>query len=61
MNMKYRFSSDAEPTDAQLEALMREVITDVIKRRKKADKAYWKLLKEEAKRVKTNSPFRKAN
>ena len=61
MNIKYRFSSDAEPTDDQLEALMREVIADVIKRRKKADKAYWKLLKDEAERVKINSPFRKVN
>jgi len=59
--MKYRFSSDTEPTDAQLEVLMREVIADVIKRREKTDKAYWKLLQEEVERVKTNSPFRKVN
>ena len=61
MDMKYSFRSEAEPTDAQLEALMREVIADVIKRREAADKAYWELLKKEVERVKKNSPFKKVN
>ena len=60
MDMTYSFNSEAEPTDAQLEALMREVATDATKRRKAANKVYWKLLKEEVERVKKNSPFTKA-
>ena len=58
--MKYSFNSEYEPTDGQLETLMREVAADATKRRKAADKAYWKLLKEEVERVKKNSPFTKA-
>ena len=61
MDMKYSFRSETEPTDAQLEALMREVIADVIKRREAADKAYWELLKKEVERVKKNSPLKKVN
>ena len=57
MDMKYSFNSEQEPTDAQLETLMREVAADATKRRKAADKAYWKLLKEEVERVKKSSPF----
>jgi len=61
MDMKYNFKSEKEPTGAQLEALMKEVITDVIKRREAADKAYWKLLEKEVERVRKNSPFKKNN
>ena len=57
--MSYSFNSEKEPTDAQLEALMREVVADAIKRREAADRAYWQLLKEEVERVKKNSPFKK--
>ena len=60
MDMTYSFNSEKEPTDAQLEMLMREVAADATKRRKEADKAYWELLKEEVERVKKNSPFIKA-
>jgi len=60
MDMTYSFNSEKEPTDAQLETLMREVAVDATKRRKAADKAYWKLLKKEVERVKKNSPFTKA-
>ena len=59
MDMKYNFRSEKEPTDAQLEALMKEVIADVIKRREAADKAYWKLLEKEVKQVKKQTAFKK--
>ena len=58
MDMKYNFRSEKEPTDAQLEALMKEVIADVIKRREAADKAYWKLLEKEVKQVKKQTAFK---
>ena len=40
-----------EPSDAQLETLMREVAEDATKRKKEADKIFWLLLKEEVKRA----------
>ena len=60
MDMTYSFNSEKEPTDAQLETLMREVALEATKRRKAADKAYWELLKEEVERVKNSSPFTKS-
>ena len=61
MDMTYSFNWDTEPSDAQLETLMKEVIADVITRRKAADKAYWELLRKEVERVKRESPFTKVD
>ena len=51
MDMTYSFNSETEPTDAQLEALMREVAADATKRRKEADKIFWQTLEEEVKKA----------
>lgn len=51
MDMTYNFNSNTEPTDAQLETLMREVAADATKRRKAADKVFWKRLEEEVTRA----------
>jgi len=61
MDMKYSFNWDTEPSDAQLETLMQEVIADVITRRKAADEAYWELLRKEVERVERESPFTKVD
>lgn len=57
MDLTYNFLQDTEPTDEQLEQLMREVAIDARKRREKADRAFQKLLRQEvskaAKRAKT--------
>ena len=58
MDMKYNFRSEKEPSDDQLEALMKEVIADVIKRREVADKAYWELLAKEVEKVKKQPAFK---
>lgn len=47
MDLKYNFLQDTEPTDKQLEVLMREVAVDVRKKREKADRAYQKLIAKE--------------
>ena len=51
MDMTYKFNSNTEPTEAQLETLMREVVADATKRKKAADKVFWQNLKEEVKRA----------
>lgn len=45
--MTYNFRQDAEPTDEQLEQLMREVGEDVRARAKKADEELWKNVRKE--------------
>lgn len=45
MNTSYRFISDLEPTDKELELLMKEVINDVKMRAKKADLKFKELQK----------------
>lgn len=47
MDLKYNFLQDTEPTDKQLEALMREVAIDVRKKREKADCAYQEQIAKE--------------
>ena len=51
MDMTYSFNLETEPTDAQLETLMREVAADATKRRKEADKVFWQKLEEEVKKA----------
>jgi hypothetical protein len=51
MDMTYKFNSNTEPTEAQLEALMREVAADATNRKKAADKVFWQKLKDEVKRA----------
>ena len=43
MNSTYRFISDTEPSDKELEMLMKDVISDVKKRAKKAELNFKKL------------------
>ena len=38
MKKKYSFLSDFEPTDAQLEMIMKEVVSEAQKKKEKADK-----------------------
>ena len=45
MNTTYRFTSDLEPTEKELELLMNDVINDVIIRAKKADLKFKELQK----------------
>jgi hypothetical protein len=45
MNTSYRFTSDLEPTEKELELLMNDVISDVIIRAKKADLKFKELQK----------------
>lgn len=45
MNTSYRFTSDVEPTEKELELLMNDVINDVIVRAKKADLKFKELQK----------------
>lgn len=45
MNTSYRFTSDLEPTEKELELLMNDVIIDVITRAKKADLKFKELQK----------------
>jgi hypothetical protein len=47
IDMTYNFRQDAEPTDEQLEQLMREVGEDVCARAKKADEELWKNVRKE--------------
>jgi hypothetical protein len=47
IDMTYNFRQDAEPTDEQLEQLMREVGEDVRARAKKADEELWKNVRKE--------------
>ena len=47
VDMTYNFRQDAEPTDEQLEQLMREVGEDVRARAKKADEELWKNVRKE--------------
>ena len=51
MDMKYSFKMDTEPSDVQLKTLMQDVVVDVVKRKKEADKTFRLLLKEEVKRA----------
>ena len=55
MDMKYSFSSGIEPTDAQLETLMKEVAEDARIRREKADQTFWQSLKEEVRQAEIRS------
>ena len=45
MNNSYRFISDFEPTDNELELLMKDVIIEVKKRSDKANKSFKELQK----------------
>ncbi|WP_395052252.1 hypothetical protein [Flavobacterium sp.] len=45
MNTSYRFISDVEPTENELELLMKDVIIDVKERAKKANLKFKKLQK----------------
>ena len=47
VDMTYNFRQDAEPTDEQLEQLMREVGEEVRDRAKKADEELWKNVRKE--------------
>jgi hypothetical protein len=47
VDMTYNFRQDAEPTDDQLEQLMREVGEDVRARAAKADEAFWENVRKE--------------
>jgi hypothetical protein len=47
VDMTYNFGWDTEPTDEQLEQLMREVIEDVRARAAKADEELWKNVRKE--------------
>ena len=47
IDMTYNFRQDAEPTDEQLEQLMREVGEEVRARAKKADEELWKNVRKE--------------
>lgn len=47
MDLRYNFCSDKEPTDEQLEALMREVAAEARKEREKADRDYQLLIRKE--------------
>lgn len=49
MDLKYSFLSDAEPTDAQLQALMEEVAVEARKKRIAANKVFHALMKKEMK------------
>jgi len=49
MNMTYSFRQDSEPTEAQLEKLMREVAQEARKKKEKADKNFQRLIQEEIK------------
>ena len=51
MDMSYKFISETEPTDEQLETLMREVAIDARKRKEEPDSAFWKSLKDEVMRT----------
>lgn len=44
--LEYSFLSETEPSDSQLEGLMKEVIEDVRKRRKKADKTLKNMMRK---------------
>ncbi|MDR1973140.1 MAG: hypothetical protein LBQ31_00510 [Bacteroidales bacterium] len=54
MEDHYRFLGDAEPTDEQLEMLMREVAEEAIKRRELADIKFQQQLSYELKLAKEN-------
>ncbi len=47
MDLTYNFLQDKEPTDAQLEMLMREVAEDARKRRDEADAKFKQLIQKE--------------
>jgi hypothetical protein len=47
VDMTYNFRWDTEPTDEQLEQLMREVAEDVRARAAKADEELWKNVRKE--------------
>lgn len=49
MDMTYNFRQDYEPTEAQLERLMREVAQEARKKKEKADKNFQRLIQEEIK------------
>jgi hypothetical protein len=55
-NMTYNFSWDTEPSDAQLEALMREVGEDVRERRAAADAKFWQALHNEIQQIDREKP-----
>ena len=60
MDMTYSFNLDTEPTDAQLETLMREVAEDATKRKAEANKIFWQLLKDEVKQARLRNISRVA-
>lgn len=47
MDLAYNFLQDKEPTEAQLEMLMREVAEDARERREKADANFKELIRKE--------------
>jgi len=49
MDLSYNFLQDTEPSEAQLEMLMREVAEDVLQRKKKADANFMRLIHHEVK------------
>ncbi len=49
MDLKYNFLQDTEPSEEQLEILMREVAADAQKRREAADERFQQLIHEEVK------------
>jgi hypothetical protein len=52
VDMTYSFRWDTEPTDEQLEQLMREVGEDVRARAAKADEVFWETFRKEMQRAK---------
>lgn len=48
-DLSYSFLSDAEPTEAQLEAIMREVAEEAVQKRKRADVELKKMIHREIK------------
>jgi len=47
MDLNYNFSQNREPTDQELELLMREVASDARKKREKADHDYQNVIRRE--------------
>jgi hypothetical protein len=58
VDMTYNFRQDAEPTDEQLEQLMREVGEDVRNRAAKADEMFWENFRKEMQQAKERMKIR---
>ncbi len=46
MKIKYRFTSDKEPTDEQLQLLMQQVAAKARRKAEIADKVFWEQLQQ---------------